>query len=55
MDEKKFVSSLEIESIGLYAEKEGVFSFTDGGLFAGHVVMMSWNPEDGFSDADIAG
>jgi hypothetical protein len=55
VDERKFISSLEIESIGLYPDKEGGFSFADGGLFAGHVVMMSWNPEDGFSDADIAG
>jgi hypothetical protein len=50
-----FVSRLAVEAVGIYLDRECEVFLKDGGLFSGHTVLLSWNPSDGFYDANIAG
>jgi hypothetical protein len=50
-----FVQRLSVESLVVYADQSCEIYFKDGDLFWGHTVLVSWNPEEGFHDAGIAG
>jgi hypothetical protein len=50
-----FVTRLAVEAVGIYLDRECEVFLKDGGLFSGHTVLLSWNPANGFYDANIAG
>ena len=50
-----FVARLRLESLGVYADRECEIFFSDGDLFWGHTVLVSWSFLNGFYSANIAG
>jgi hypothetical protein len=50
-----FFKTLRLQSLAIYVDGDSEFNFTCGNLFAGHIVLVSWNKTEGFSDAIIAG
>lgn len=53
--EEMFVESLELDTISVYPQGEFEIFFFDGGLFAGHCIIVSGNINGSFESADIAG
>lgn len=51
----QFVERLTTESIAFYPDGDVELNFGDGGLFSGHVVLVSGTTKGNFSDATIAG
>lgn len=49
-----FASRIRLESIGFYPGGEFELAFADGGLFAGHTILVPGGLADGFEDAYIA-
>jgi hypothetical protein len=53
--EQQFVERLALESAILYPDGEMEFFFRDGGLFFGHVVIVSRSADGEHTNATIAG
>jgi len=51
----EFISRLQSLSVTLYPNQNVEIMFRDGGLFAGHVVLVSANRQGHFSNASIEG
>ena len=51
----EFVTRLTLEDIGLAADGSAELFYQDGGLFAGHTVLVSLDEAGNLDDADIAG
>lgn len=53
--EEQFVKKLVLESMVFYPDRTRELTFRDGGLFFGHVVLVSLDHNDECSEAGIAG
>lgn len=53
--EEMFIDSLGLDTISVYPKGEFEIFFFDGGLFAGHCIIVSGNISGSFESADIAG
>lgn len=53
--EEMFIESIELDTISVYPKGEFEIFFFDGGLFAGHCIIVSGNINGSFESADIAG
>jgi hypothetical protein len=50
-----FRSRIKLTSIALYPDGECELYFEDGGLFAGHYILVLWRPRVGFHQASVEG
>jgi len=53
--EERFAEKLLLESMVFYPDRTRELTFRDGGLFFGHVVLVSLDEDDACADASIAG
>ncbi len=51
----EFIEKLQTESVTFYPHQNMEIVFKDGGLFFGHVVLVSCDEKEKFTDATIAG
>lgn len=51
----EFIEKLHTESVTFYPDQNMEVVFKDGGLFFGHVVLVSCDEKEKFTDATIAG
>jgi hypothetical protein len=54
-DASEFVACLSMESITGYPDRSAEVTFTDGELFAGHLIIVSVEDDGSISDVTIAG
>lgn len=52
---EEFVTRLTLEDVGIAADGSAELFYQDGGLFAGHTVLVSLDTDGNLDDADIAG
>lgn len=55
LSEDEFMARLTLEDVGVLADGSAELFYKDGGLFAGHAVLVSINADGNLDDADIAG
>ncbi|WPC39563.1 DUF2262 domain-containing protein [Clostridium sp. JS66] len=53
--EEMFIESIGLDTISVYPKGEFEIFFFDGGLFAGHCIIVSGNINGNFDSAEIAG
>jgi hypothetical protein len=52
---EQFIGRMRLETIVTYPDGAFEFNFDDGGMFCGHMVLVSGDLENGAKSADIAG
>lgn len=52
---EEFMTRLTLEDIGIAADGSAELFYQDGGLFAGHAVLVSLDADGNLDNADIAG
>ncbi len=55
LDEEEFMERLTLDDIGILSDGSAELLYQDGGLFAGHTVLVTVGADGNFADADIAG
>ena len=51
----EFIRRIRIESVNVSQDGEFELYYDDGGIFAGHVIIVSGNMDKGLYDAQFAG
>lgn len=52
---ERFLERMKLESLSIYADGDAELFYSDGDLFAGHVIIAAVNPDGTLRDATIAG
>jgi hypothetical protein len=55
LEADEFKACLEVESATMFGDGDCELYLRDGNLFGGHSVLLRWDPQRGYYDADLFG